>query len=63
MSNKAATYEQAKYQYISRCSDDGRKYNQPIKDLSAEFDKWWVLRDDYGFIAAIDKITGRILWV
>ncbi|MCH1613519.1 MAG: hypothetical protein L7S72_09525 [Flavobacteriales bacterium] len=61
MSNKAATYEQAKYQYISRTADAGMKYQQPSKDLSAEFNKWWVLRDNYGFIAAIDKKTGKIL--
>jgi len=59
--NKATTYEQAKYQYISRASDAGMTYNQPCKELSAEFNKWWVLRDHYGFIAAIDKKTGKIL--
>tara|TARA_R110000803_G_scaffold176417_1_gene238873 strand:- start:1600 stop:1788 length:189 start_codon:yes stop_codon:yes gene_type:complete len=62
MSNrKAGSYEQAKYQYISQCSDSGRNYKQPSEELSAEFPKWWVLRDHLGFIAAVDKQSGRLL--
>tara|TARA_R100001510_G_C7636452_1_gene194568 strand:- start:71 stop:262 length:192 start_codon:yes stop_codon:yes gene_type:complete len=58
---KATTYEMASYQYKAQMSDDGFTYRHPIEKLSAEYNKFWVLRDETGNVAAVEKDTGKLL--
>lgn len=59
---KAASFEMAAYQYMSRTSDAGGRYLHPVKEESSDLNNIWILRNSSdGFIAAIDKKTGRII--
>jgi len=60
--NKAATFAMADYQYKTNLSDKGFSYSHPIESESSEYRNFWILRDHYGFVAAIDKKTGEMLW-
>ena len=58
---KATTYEMASYQYKSQMSDDGFAYRHPVQSLSAEYRKFWMLRDEIGNVAAVEKETGKLI--
>ena len=60
--NKAETFAMADYQYKINLSDKGFSYSHPVESESSEYKNFWVLRDNFGFIAAVDKKTGEILW-
>jgi regulatory protein YycH of two-component signal transduction system YycFG len=59
--NKAETFAMADYQYKINLSDKGFSYSHPVESESSEYKNFWVLRDNFGFIAAVDKKTGEIL--
>ena len=58
---KATTYEMASYQYKSQMGDGGFAYRHPVQSLSAEYNGFWMLRDEIGNIAAVEKKTGKLL--
>jgi len=60
---KATTYEMASYQYKSQMSDAGFSYRHPVMSDSSEYRTFWILRDDMGNIAAVEKTTGKLLTV
>ena len=54
------TFEIADYKYKCHMSDKGSSYWHPVKELSGEYPKWWILRDENGVIAIVCKKTGKI---
>ena len=41
--------------------DNGFAYRHPVKSLSAEYNRFWMLRDEIGNVAAVEKKTGKLL--
>lgn len=58
---KATTFTMASYQYKSQMSDNGYSYRHPVESESSEYRNFWMLRDDMGNIAAVQKDTGKLI--
>jgi len=61
---KAKTFAQASHQWSCYIEDIGSVMNEhcyPFEELSEEKNTVWILKNNFGVLCVIDKVTGEVV--